>query len=73
MFNRRSPSEYGFWCGTWGLVFYIETKKHKVLFDVGQSALFLSNAHRLNIDIQKVDTLVISHGHYDHGGGLEDF
>lgn len=56
-----------------GVSFYVETKAHKVLFDVGQSALFLSNALKLNLDISLVDTLVISHGHYDHGGGLEDF
>lgn len=56
-----------------GVSFYIETKKHKVLFDVGQSSLFISNAIHANIDLALVDTLVISHGHYDHGGGLEDF
>ncbi len=56
-----------------GVSFYIETNKHKVLFDVGQSSLFLSNARRFNIDLSLVDVLIISHGHYDHGGGLEDF
>lgn len=56
-----------------GVSFYIETMNHKVLFDVGQSSLFLSNAIRFKIDLSLVDTVVISHGHYDHGGGLEDF
>ncbi len=56
-----------------GVSFYIETKNHNVLFDVGQSSLFLSNAHRFKLDISLVDVLIISHGHYDHGGGLEDF
>lgn len=56
-----------------GVSFYIETKKHKVLFDVGQSSLFISNAIHANIDLSLVDILVISHGHYDHGGGLKDF
>lgn len=56
-----------------GVSFYLETSNHKLLFDVGQSSLFLSNALKMNVDISKVDTLVISHGHYDHGGGLEDF
>lgn len=56
-----------------GVSFYLETSKHKLLFDVGQSSLFLANALKMNIDISNVDTLVISHGHYDHGGGLEDF
>jgi 7,8-dihydropterin-6-yl-methyl-4-(beta-D-ribofuranosyl)aminobenzene 5'-phosphate synthase len=56
-----------------GVSFYIETKHHKVLFDVGQSSLFISNAIHADIDLSLVDILVISHGHYDHGGGLEDF
>ena len=56
-----------------GVSFYIETKKHKILFDVGQSCLFSCNAKRMGIDLTKVDLVVISHGHYDHGGGLEDF
>lgn len=56
-----------------GVSFYIETKKHKILFDVGQSCLFASNARKMGIDLAAVDIVVISHGHYDHGGGLEDF
>jgi 7,8-dihydropterin-6-yl-methyl-4-(beta-D-ribofuranosyl)aminobenzene 5'-phosphate synthase len=56
-----------------GVSFYVETKNHKVLFDVGQSSLFLSNAKRFKLDLSLVDIVVISHGHYDHGGGLEDF
>lgn len=56
-----------------GLSLYIETSCHKLLFDVGASDRFLRNAKRLGIDISQADTLVISHGHYDHGGGLEAF
>ncbi|NLJ70300.1 MAG: MBL fold metallo-hydrolase [Clostridiaceae bacterium] len=56
-----------------GLSLYIETKKHKILFDVGASDLFLQNAKTLNVNIADVDFLVISHGHYDHGGGLKAF
>ncbi len=56
-----------------GVSFYIETKHHKVLFDVGQSSLFISNAKQFGIDLSLVDSVVISHGHYDHGGGLDDF
>lgn len=55
-----------------GLSFYIETENHKILFDVGQSSLFACNARRLHLDLKLVDTVIISHGHYDHGGGLED-
>ncbi|HHW94391.1 MAG TPA: MBL fold metallo-hydrolase [Mogibacterium sp.] len=56
-----------------GLSLYIETKKHKILFDVGASELFFENAKKLNVNIADVDFLVISHGHFDHGGGLEKF
>lgn len=56
-----------------GLSLYIETKKHKILFDVGASDLFLQNAKKLDVSIADVDFLVISHGHYDHGGGLKSF
>lgn len=53
-----------------GLSFYIETQNHKVIFDTGQSGAFLMNAQKLSIDIQQVDIIIISHGHYDHLGGL---
>ncbi len=56
-----------------GLSFYAETPGHKLLFDVGATGLFLENARRAGIDLEKVDTVIISHGHYDHGGGLADF
>lgn len=56
-----------------GLSLYIETKKHKMLFDVGASEMFLQNAKKLDVNIADVDFLVISHGHYDHGGGLKVF
>lgn len=61
-------------CGTeHGLSFYIETKHHKVLMDTGASGLFAENAVIKGVDLSAVDTVVISHGHYDHGGGLPDF
>jgi len=56
-----------------GISLYIETKNHHMLFDLGQSDLFLQNAQKLGISIEEVDTVVISHGHYDHGGGLAHF
>ncbi len=56
-----------------GLSFYIETDNHKILFDLGPNKTFLRNAEMKGIDLSKVDTVVISHGHFDHGGGLSAF
>ena len=56
-----------------GLCFYIETEKHKLLMDTGQTDLLIGNAERLGIDLTLVDTVVLSHGHYDHGGGIMPF
>ena len=56
-----------------GLSLYIETEKLNILFDMGQDDLFIRNAQNLELDISKVDIAIISHGHYDHGGGLKYF
>lgn len=56
-----------------GLSFYIETNCHKILFDMGPDGDFLRNAEKMNIDLSQVDVAFLSHGHYDHGGGLEAF
>ena len=56
-----------------GLSLYIETPKHKILFDMGPDEQFLSNAEKLGVDLREVDLAILSHGHYDHGGGLEAF
>ncbi len=45
----------------------------QILFDMGQGNLFADNAARLSIDLSAIDVAIISHGHYDHGGGLEVF
>ena len=54
-----------------GLSLYIETAKHKILFDLGQDGLFVENAKKMGVDIADIDTVIISHGHKDHGGGLK--
>ncbi|MGO5028376.1 MBL fold metallo-hydrolase [Candidatus Agathobaculum pullicola] len=56
-----------------GLSFCIETGGRKLLFDMGQSDLFVKNACALGIDLSEVDMAFVSHGHYDHGGGLAAF
>lgn len=56
-----------------GLSFYVRTKKHKLLFDLGASDLFSKNAKILDINLKEIDTVIISHGHYDHGGGISSF
>lgn len=56
-----------------GLSYYIETKKHKLLVDCGQTDAFLSNAKTLGVNLKDVDTVILSHGHYDHSGGILPF
>lgn len=56
-----------------GLSLYLETNGHKILFDTGASGAFADNAGLLGIDLSQVDLAVLSHGHYDHGGGIRRF
>ncbi len=53
-----------------GLCLYIETTQHKILFDLSPDKLFLENAEKVGVKVDEIDTVVISHGHYDHGGAL---
>ena len=56
-----------------GLSFYVETEKHKLLVDLGPSDETFKNAEKLGIDLTQVDTVILSHGHYDHSGGIMTF
>lgn len=56
-----------------GLSFYVETKNHKLLFDTSPSEVVLRNAQKLGVDLTAVDTVILSHGHYDHSGGIIAF
>ncbi len=57
-------------CGEHGLSFLINLPDEQILFDVGQTDLFLQNVHKLRISLNNVKTVILSHGHYDHGGGF---
>ncbi len=56
-----------------GLSVYIEAKGRKLLFDAGPSERFVENAKHLGVDLKQVDAVIISHGHYDHTGGVPAF
>ncbi|MFA0814394.1 MAG: MBL fold metallo-hydrolase [Anaerofustis sp.] len=56
-----------------GLSLYIEIDLHKILFDMGRKKLFLENAKKMGINLSDVDIAFVSHGHFDHGGGLRAF
>ena len=56
-----------------GLSLLLETGPHKLLMDVGPGGQFAENAKKLGVDLSAVDLCVISHGHDDHGGGLDRF
>ena len=56
--------------GEWGLALWIEADEHRILSDTGQGYTLLQNARRLGIDIASAETLVISHGHFDHTDGI---
>ena len=54
-----------------GLSFYIEAGDRRILFDTGQNLAISNNARVLGIDLSRIGTLVLSHGHYDHAGGVQ--
>ena len=54
-----------------GLSIWLETQDKKILFDTGQSDLLLHNAEAMGIDLAQANAIVLSHGHYDHIGGLD--
>jgi 7,8-dihydropterin-6-yl-methyl-4-(beta-D-ribofuranosyl)aminobenzene 5'-phosphate synthase len=57
--------------GEHGLSFYVEADDRCILFDTGQNLAIANNAEVLGIDLSRIDTVVLSHGHYDHSSGLK--
>lgn len=55
-----------------GLSFLIEEDDKSFLFDLGQHDLVVKNAAELGFDLSLISKVIISHNHYDHGGGLKD-
>ncbi len=58
--------------GEHGLAWWIEAGPRCVLFDTGQGLVLRHNCSRLGIDLSCADSIVLSHGHYDHVGGLAE-
>jgi 7,8-dihydropterin-6-yl-methyl-4-(beta-D-ribofuranosyl)aminobenzene 5'-phosphate synthase len=61
--NARLQTEHG-------LALWIETPNGNILFDTGASDAFIRNAEQLGVDLSTAAAIVVSHGHYDHTGGL---
>ncbi|OTA18021.1 Ribonuclease BN [Xenorhabdus vietnamensis] len=71
--NQVFPPYKGVLVAKSGLSLLIETPKTKIIFDTGPDESFIYNSKKLNIDLSSVSTVVISHGHFDHCGGLPFF
>jgi 7,8-dihydropterin-6-yl-methyl-4-(beta-D-ribofuranosyl)aminobenzene 5'-phosphate synthase len=53
-----------------GLSYLIEFDGKRILFDAGQSDMFLKNAETMKVSMANIDIIILSHGHFDHGNGL---
>ncbi len=73
LIENSCPDEAGSLVPEFGLSMHLEHKGSRVLFDMGSSHAFADNAAQLDVDISAVDAAVISHQHFDHGGGLDRF
>ena len=56
-----------------GLSLLVEVKGRRILFDTGQSGeILIHNSRELGLSLKDIDLVVLSHGHYDHTGGLAE-
>jgi 7,8-dihydropterin-6-yl-methyl-4-(beta-D-ribofuranosyl)aminobenzene 5'-phosphate synthase len=53
-----------------GLSYLIEFDGKRILFDTGQTDMFMKNAEKMGVNMTNIDVIILSHGHYDHGNGL---
>lgn len=67
--ENRAP--YSGLLGEHGLAMLLETKGRRILLDTGAGATLAPNAAALGLDLSRLDAVVLSHGHYDHTGGLK--
>lgn len=57
----------------WGLSMLLDFGDERILFDAGEQGNLINNAHILGQDLRQIDRVILSHGHYDHTGGLFKF
>ncbi len=60
-----------YFLGEPGFSAFIEEDGRRILFDLGYSGIFLSNAQKMNIDLSNLDYVCLSHNHLDHSWGLD--
>lgn len=53
-----------------GLAYHVQAGRHALLFDTGQSDLLIHNASELGLRLEELEAIALSHGHYDHTGGM---
>lgn len=70
--NRQSETDSRL-AAEWGLSLHIAFNNHNILFDTGATGSFVKNAEHLSVNLASLDTAVLSHYHYDHGGGIRRF
>lgn len=68
--NENTANKRGF-AAELGLSLLIEQGDHRILFDTGQTDIFLRNASHMGASLDGLSAVVLSHGHFDHCGGLK--